>query len=328
MISISSKPLHSFKINISLADSPAKVSSSPTPTQLLPSLINSCTSGTCKLISLVPNNLGNMLRWIALFFGLDPIKPSPSLNSGNLGNQTESSIKKKDWPEGPQVRKEIRFFESNGWVHSNWSWRSNGYIDHPGSLHPKVDKAECCHCLEVLICQTCEKTVWPSTKTADMNAQLARHCPECTDELRWITCNARTYHFVIEEGGSQYSVWKHTGFHAHLRPPTGRRPPRSIPGPPVTRTREAPLATHQNASRGQRCARTASRAQKVNPVDTERSSKKAKTTTAAQKWESPAATGSGYVSGGVVWKDESRCSISHRHGTHSPELSIGRYALF
>lgn len=171
-----------------------------------------------------------MFRWLAGLFGLEYIKTPPP-NPPTLRTRLQGSL--QDWPEGSQIRKQKRFHEPDGWAHCSWSWRSNGYIDYPGSLYPKVGKAECRNCLGVLKCCACEKLVRPSTKTADMNAQLNRGCPECADRLLWIKCNARTYHFVIEENGTQYSVWEHNGSHlSHPRPPAGRRPPRSVPRPP------------------------------------------------------------------------------------------------
>lgn len=145
------------------------------------------------------------------------------------------------------MRKEIRLFEPDGWAHSDWSSRSCGYVDHPGSLYPKVNKAECRHCLGVLECQTCGRIVRPSTKAADMKAQIARNCPNlaCCSELSWNTCDAKTYHFAIEEYGSQYSVWEHKGHHSHARPPAGRRPPRSVPMPPSKRREHSQTSTTQ-----------------------------------------------------------------------------------
>jgi len=267
-----------------------------------------------------------MFRWIVSFFGLEPIQPPLPLNSKAPGcPRTENSIEEKNWPEGPQVRKAIRFFEPDGWAHSNWSWRSSGYIDRLGSLYPKVDKAECRHCLGVLVCQTCGKTVRPSTKTADMNAQLARNCPECANELRWITCKARTYRFVIEEGGSQYSIWEHTGsHHSHPRPPPGRRPARSVPVPPTVRKQKDPQTTCQNANKGRR---NTTRAHTIeNPPSTAAMAPPPALTLRATTKPAPAfsksivraatkvlapgssttmeSTGPGDASGDVGWKDE------------------------
>ena len=176
-----------------------------------------------------------MFGWLHSLLGFEPVKLPPR-DSPRSNVPFESSLDKKNWPEGPQLRKHIRFCEPDGWAHSNWAWRSNGYIDHPGSLHPKLDKAECRRCLGVLECGACGKIIRPCTKSADMNAQLARKCPECSSELLHVTCEARTHHFVIEEGGSQYSIWEHIGTHqSHPRLPTGRRPPRSVPSHQVVR---------------------------------------------------------------------------------------------
>ena len=77
---------------------------------------------------------------------------------------------------------------------------------------------------------------------------MLRTCPDatCHGALVWISCEARMYHFVVEEDGSQYSVWEHTGSHrSHPRPPSGRRPPHSVPPPPRINTK--PLANpHPN----------------------------------------------------------------------------------
>ena len=186
-----------------------------------------------------------MLRWIAALFGFET---SAAAASGVLRTSPPLCLDETNWPEGPQVRREIRFHEPDGWGHSNWAWRSTGYVDHPGSLHPKVNKAECRHCLGALQCQNCGKAIRPSTNTADMKAQMLRTCPDatCHGALVWISCEARMYHFVVEEDGSQYSVWEHTGSHrSHPCPPSGRRPPRSVP--PPLRINTKPLANpHPN----------------------------------------------------------------------------------
>jgi hypothetical protein len=188
-----------------------------------------------------------MFGWLGSLLGFEPIKPPPPLDSPRSNVYFESSLDKKDWPEGSQLRKHIQFFEPDGWAHSNWAWRSNGYIDHSGSLHPKLDKAECRQCLGVLKCGACGKIIRPCTKSADMNAQLARKCLECSGELLRITCEARTHHFVVEENGSRYSVWEHIGSHSsHPRPPIGRRPPRSVPSRQVAHTRARTLAHKPN----------------------------------------------------------------------------------
>jgi hypothetical protein len=75
------------------------------------------------------------------------------------------TIEQTNWPEGPQLCKWLQFHEPDGWAHSNLSWQSNRYIDHPGSLYPKQDKAECCHCLGALKCQGCGMSICPCTKS-------------------------------------------------------------------------------------------------------------------------------------------------------------------
>lgn len=189
-----------------------------------------------------------MFGWLLSFLGLESVNPLSLPDPPKVKIPFESSLEKKDWPEGPQLRKHIRFFEPDGWAHSHWAWRSNGYIDHPGSLHPKLDKAECRNCLGVLECGACGKVLRPCTKTADMNTQLVHKCPQCSGELVQITCKARTHHFVIEEDGSQYSIWKHIGSHSsHPHPPTGRRPPRSVPSHQVAHKR--PQVSKPNITR-------------------------------------------------------------------------------
>ena len=189
-----------------------------------------CTSRTCSQIVLawlaqitfllfdltfsVQQSYQIMFGWLLSFLGLESINPPSLPDPPKVKIPFESSLEKKDWPEGPQLHKQICFFEPDGWAHSHWAWRSNGYIDHPGSLHPKLDKAECRNCLGVLECGACGKVLWPCTKTADMNTQLVHKCPQCSGELVQITCKARTHHFVIEEDGSQYSIWKHIGSHS------------------------------------------------------------------------------------------------------------------
>jgi len=221
-----------------------------------------------------------MLHWIAALFGLEPIMDHPPPVSTRPKAGFESSLDNKNWPEGPQVRKEIRSREPDGWVHSNWVWRSNGYIDRPGSLHPKADKAESRHCLGVLKCKTCETIVRPNTKTAGMNAQLACNCPECGSKLLWITCEARTYHFAMEENGVQYSIWEHTGSHqSHPHPPAGRRPPRSVPLPRVVRARRNPQPVHKEAIKSQEHSRISIQSDAAD----ETNSKKSKSMKATRK---------------------------------------------
>jgi hypothetical protein len=161
-----------------------------------------------------------------------PLPAAPTASRPTLQNGLDA----KNWPDGSQMRKHRRYHEPDGWAHSNWSWRSNGHIDHQGSLHPKPNKAECRCCLGIIECEDCGKISRPSTKVADMKAQLDRRCQEsrCGGSLLQVDCEARTYHYVIEEAGIQYSIWEHTGYHkSHSRPPVGRRPPRSVPMPPA-----------------------------------------------------------------------------------------------
>ena len=187
--------------------------------------------------------LRTMLRWITSLFVLQPHPPQ------ELYTNFEGSLDQTNWPDGSQLRKRVRYHEPDGWSHSNWVWRSNGYVDRPGSLHPKIDKAECRHCLGVLRCSVCDKIIRPHTKTKDMISQIARGCPECAGELQHIPCEARTFHFVVEEDSSQYSVWEHSGtHHSHPRPPAGRRPPRSVPRPPKVGVRAKSLRPPLGAS--------------------------------------------------------------------------------
>jgi hypothetical protein len=168
-----------------------------------------------------------MLRWVAAFFGFKPIKnPGPQDLTSSQTNY-ESNAGRMAWPEGLLVRKHIRCSEPTGWAHSDWSWRSKGKVEYPGSIHPDRDKAEYRLCLGALECQGCRMIVRPKTSTGAMKAQLEDNCPgdNCDGVLRWVTCKARTYHFVIKEDGIEYSVWKHTGSHSsHPRPPQGRQP--------------------------------------------------------------------------------------------------------
>jgi hypothetical protein len=190
-----------------------------------------------------------MFGWLTLLLGFEPTKGPPRLDSPTPKTRFESSLEMKLWPEGSQLRKHIRFREPDGWAHSNWAWRSNRYIDHPGSLHPKIDKAESHRCLGVLKCEACGNIVRPSTKTADMSSQLARNCLECAGRLLEVMCEARTYHFVTEEDGLQYSIWQHSGTHSsHPHPPAGRRPPRSVPIPQVARIHRNSQDTSPDAS--------------------------------------------------------------------------------
>jgi len=132
----------------------------------------------------------------------------------------------KRWPDGPQTRKEVRSCEPAGWAHSDWAWRSIGYVDRLGSVHPRLNKAECRCCLGVLRCQGCGTLVRPNTKVAEMQVQLAENCA-CGNVLQRVACEARTYRFVIKEDDGEYSVWEHTGYHhSHPHPPAGRQPSR------------------------------------------------------------------------------------------------------
>lgn len=189
-----------------------------------------------------------MLRWIASFFGLEPIK-NPGLQDPTASQtSSESRFDLTAWPEGPQVRRHIRYSEPAGWAHSNWAWRSSGHIEHTGSLHPLPDKAEYRFCLGALECRGCGKVVRPKTKTAEMKAQVQQGCPNatCNAVLQWVTCEARTYHFVIWEGGKEYSVWKHEGSHrSHPRPPPGRQPPGVHSAP--NQTTEGAASTHSRS---------------------------------------------------------------------------------
>jgi hypothetical protein len=168
-----------------------------------------------------------MLRWIAALFGFEPIRYPGSPSSTAPKDPQDISVDKM-WPEGSQARKEVRFSEPAGWDHTNWPWRSIGLVNRLGSLHPQVDRAECRCCLGVLKCRGCGKLVRPNTKSAEMNAQLARGCPgpACGDTLQRIPCESRIYRFVSKEDGVEYSNWEHTGHHhSHARPPVGRKPP-------------------------------------------------------------------------------------------------------
>ena len=136
---------------------------------------------------------------------------------------SENGVDEMSWPEGPHTRKEVRFCEPAGWEHSNWSWRSNGYVSFPGSLHPE-DKAESRKCLGALKCTACGRLVRPCTGAAALHAQSVGSCPDtsCNGALRQIACDARTYRYVMEEAGVKYSIWEHSGSHiSHPRPPLG-----------------------------------------------------------------------------------------------------------
>ena len=170
----------------------------------------------------------HLVRWAIARLGLEPAK-QPLPNSAISMNLNTVLLGDTSWPEGHQTRREVRFREREGWAQSNWAWRSIGNVDRSGSIYPRPDKAESRCCLGVLRCKGCGKLVRPQTKTANMKAQLLRTCPGggCRDVLEWMTCSARTLHFVIEEGGVEYSVWTHEGSHSsHPHPPCGRQPAR------------------------------------------------------------------------------------------------------
>jgi len=148
-----------------------------------------------------------------------------------LQTPCDNSMDQLHWPEGHQIRQEIRSREPPGWNSSKWSWRSIGNVNHIGSLYPKADKAECRCCLGVLQCETCGALVRPLTGVSDLKGQLALGCPDikhptCGNTLKWINCDARTLNYGVEQDGVEYSIWEHAGSHrSHARPPSGRRPP-------------------------------------------------------------------------------------------------------
>jgi hypothetical protein len=191
-----------------------------------------------------------MLRWIAALFGFEPIRYPASLDSTAPTDPLETSVDKLKWPEGPQTRKEVKDSAPAGWDHTNWAWRSIGFLNHLGSLHPEASRAECRFCLGVLKCRGCGTFVRPKTKSAEMNAQLARGCPRpaCGDTLQWMECEARIYISVFEEGGVEYSTWEQTGYHrTHPRPPVGRRPSGLLkPKPEPKRSGNASRAQNDN----------------------------------------------------------------------------------
>jgi hypothetical protein len=145
-----------------------------------------------------------------------------------MSKSQKVSLDAQNWPEGHHIRKAIHNQLPDNFGHSEWAWRSNGYPEKPESVGSKMNKAESRRCLGVLQCQDCERLVRPNTKTDDMRAQVARGCPgnKCGGELVQITCEARCYLWVVEEGGVRYSIWEHTGSHrSHPHPPVGRKPP-------------------------------------------------------------------------------------------------------
>ena len=65
--------------------------------------------------------------------------------------------------------------------------------------------------------------VRPHTKVEHRKAQLASDCPDpkcnATGSFAWLTCEACTYRFAVEEDGIEYSVWEHRGSHSsHSHP--------------------------------------------------------------------------------------------------------------
>lgn len=193
-----------------------------------------------------------MLRWIAALFGFE--YPTSQDSTTVPKDPCEISVEKLKWPQGPQIRKEVRRSEPAGWDDTNWAWRSMGLVKHVGSLHPQVDHAECRFCLGVLECQGCGMLVRPKTKSGKMNAQLMQGCPDatCRDVLERIHCEARMYRSVEVEDGIEYSKWEHTGYHhTHPRPPMGRQPSRvhNVPGPSNAKPSRSGNTTRVGAAR-------------------------------------------------------------------------------
>jgi len=62
-----------------------------------------------------------MLRWVAAFFGFEPIKNPGPQDSMSSQTNYESNTERMEWPEGPQVRKHVRYSEPTGWAHFDWS---------------------------------------------------------------------------------------------------------------------------------------------------------------------------------------------------------------
>jgi len=201
-----------------------------------------------------------MIRWLAAFLGFEPIKKlDPLHNPMTSSASRKTTLERLRWPEGSQIRKEIRNSEPAGWNYSMWSWRSISNINRPGSLYPKANKAESRSCLGVLQCHSCDALVRPHTGVSDMKEQLGLGCPEmklptCGMTLKWVKCEARALSFGMEEDGVEYSIWEHTGsHHSHPRPPPGRRPPASaraqidIDVPPHPHARPLPLSPSKSA---------------------------------------------------------------------------------
>ena len=284
-----------------------------------------------------------MFGWVASLFGFQPIKfarsealqtrslqPIKSARPEALQTRSPHSLDQKNWPEGPQPRQHLLHHEPDGWAHSNWSWRSSGYVDCIESLHPRLGKAESRYCLGVLKCQGCGEIIRSSTKTKDMRAQLVRGCPDaaCAGNLESITCEARTLHFVTEEDGIQYSVWKHTGSHcSHPCPPAGRRLPRSVLMPPS--------GSHSHQPAGRRTPRSASMPKTIPKATSAENDLPAD----LQLPEPSSLMEPAEVEGGIAniiaipdtaWKDEMydfSWSLFLLDG-HLLEFSIGQYALF
>jgi hypothetical protein len=66
-----------------------------------------------------------MFEWFAAFLAREPAKCPPPVDSPPsppTRTHSESILEKKNWPNGSDLRKEIRFREPDGWAHSNWSW--------------------------------------------------------------------------------------------------------------------------------------------------------------------------------------------------------------
>src|SRR5882762_7715851 len=135
------------------------------------------------------SSIMHVAHWIAARLGLEPIRQQPIPNNVASTSCDAVNIDSTLWPEGHQLRREVRSTAQTGWAQSNWAWCSVGHVNYPGSIHPKPDRAESCFCLGVLRCQSSGKLVHSRTKTAEMKAQILRNCPGqgCGDGLEWIT---------------------------------------------------------------------------------------------------------------------------------------------
>jgi len=124
------------------------------------------------------------------------------------------------WPEGSQRREQVRGHEDRALASSSFAWHSNGNIKHSESI--VKGKAELRRCLGVFKCNSCSQVARPNTKT--FRDQFDTGCPDpCNSPYIWMQCEAKTFRFVSERGGMQYSVWEHSGSHqSHPRPPGGR----------------------------------------------------------------------------------------------------------